>query len=485
MGRVVNKSGEVLPEPRGIDYEPLCIQLIPPGEREGYRQHALPALRQTGLLKGPDDWKSYLGSLRQMPSEHRAAYTRFSVPALARAGALSRPDDWSAHAKCYGEGMDAIPEEHRFEYACLAMPMLMDAGLLRNTGDWRYYRGSLEAIPARHRRNYVLNTMSALIRSGAVKTMEDWRNYDESRELAPLDQRENFSEHVLPALALAGKIKKTGDWKAHARGYLEGIVLVPPERRTIYTWHALPALIAAGRLKGGGDWMVHAINYSESLRLIPEEHRTEYTERALPAYAAGDAFSWEDVSEQLRIIGDYAKKFGNLFFIWKTGFDNLGKLREPETEGRHLKFGKSGSQLHVLDGQMSGIIIRTITETAYKAWEKAAEAGIPCEEILRYPRGHNKAGAYRMKRLGEGRFIVACLFGGQSLPEFFLNPENGKYALEVDKQKEDIRKAMAAKGIIHGHADDENHVVKVVDGRPEVRLIDFDEAQTTTPGAGG
>ena len=55
----------------------------------------------------------------------------------------------------------------------------------------------------------------------------------------------------------------------------------------------------------------------------------EFAEAALPDYVASKDFSWAALNGQLRVIGQYVKKFGNLNFIWKTGFDNLGGPKRP------------------------------------------------------------------------------------------------------------------------------------------------------------
>jgi hypothetical protein len=424
-----------LPTPlEATSYREQCLELIQPDSRTDYTWVHLLGLRDTGALRRHSDWSSFYQSLKIVPEGHRIDFTQDLLPPMKEVGALERPQDWLTHAKHYSLALDLVSEKDRSNHAIYGLPALAEAGALKTEGDWKAYLDSMKLIPE--------------------------------------SERADYTEYTLPPLKLAGALESRESWGDNAVKYAENTGYFPPEARQEYASLILPKLIKKGFIKSADDWA----GFNKTLSMLPASRRMNYVQDGLLNMEEKGGVDWDMVADQIGVIKEYALKFKDLDFIWKTGVENIGRLRPPESPGRLLKFKKTGSRLNPLDGAKSGVIIRTITEKSYEAWVQASEAGIPCEEILKYQEGHPRQGQYRVHKAKDGNVRVACLYGGQDIPEFMRNPENSVYAGEIEKQRIKIIMRLHEEGITHGHEHENNFVVSLKDNKPHVRIIDFDQA---------
>lgn len=391
---------------------------------------------------------------------------------------IKTPREWQAVC------IKLIPEKVRWEYTSLDLPNLYKAGAIKTSGDWRNYHESLLLIPEGDRVWFTGSALPALIGTGALKTNRNWIDFRECIKDIPEKQRKDYTQYVLPIQIKMDAGEELVKWKSHSSNARDCILEISERDSKWYFKSALPGLLHTGVLKTDEDWK----EFIKSMKKVPENRRGWYTALAITNMAQKCDFSWLRVNEQLDIIQEYVERFGDNDFMWKTGCENFGKLNPINTRGRKLSFSKTGSELQVLDGRLSGRILRTINEHSYQAWVKATEAGIPCEEIFKYPDDHPKAGQnYAIPQRG-GEIRVACLYGGPNLVEFFSDPANERYRKEVEQQAGtfgeqympvtpgEISKMLDQHGIKHNHLHAKNYVVQVVEGKPVVRVIDFDMA---------
>lgn len=187
---------------------------------------------------------------------------------------------------------------------------------------------------------------------------------------------------------------------------------------------------------------------------------------SLPEY-----FKQKPTVQHLREQIELAKQYQTTgkYFYQRTGAANFGKLHPiGGAIAKRYQFPKTGSRIMPLGGKLHGYIVRTLPREAYEAWLAAHNAGLQVEEIM-----HRKCKPVAYPT-SDGMMRVYTRFGGEHHKKFLR--ENPGHWQEVRRQIEQIKTGLAELGINHGHFDN-NLVVKMVNGKPLVRVIDFDAAK--------
>ena len=182
--------------------------------------------------------------------------------------------------------------------------------------------------------------------------------------------------------------------------------------------------------------------------------------------------TWEDVQNFLDIALTYWKKLGKNAYTKTLISSGVHKLRDTDSTVNRLDFIKTGSTLIPLGGKLTGCLIRIVQKFAFDSWKKAYDAGIACEEIIRY----------RIRK--DGSVAVVTRYAGERLDLFREHAQrnnNGQYLQSIDDQVATIMRNLAKLRIQHGHAHQGNFVVKEEHGKPVVRIIDFDMAKSDEP----
>jgi hypothetical protein len=164
---------------------------------------------------------------------------------------------------------------------------------------------------------------------------------------------------------------------------------------------------------------------------------------------------------------------------------NLNVEKGKEDSIPVVKFPKTGSDMYLLPNEYVGKeIVRVVNKEALECWQKALaaedewqEAGfdyIPIEPIL-----HSKNGRLRISPLEDSKDM--CVFAevlGPNLKAYFRNKRNRAYAPELVERGNKILEVLNKKlHIQHGHAHPYNFCIKFENKKPQVYLIDFDEAK--------
>lgn len=159
----------------------------------------------------------------------------------------------------------------------------------------------------------------------------------------------------------------------------------------------------------------------------------------------------------------------------KPFFDSNARIVRRE-------FIKTGSETVLLGGKLVGqVIIRIISEPAFLAWKKAFEAKevwqkagfdyVPVEPILM--KG-NELRAYKTK---DGRYRVYTKVLGPSLNEYLQNISEPEIKFRLNNNVNRIITVLTLDlDIHHGHTHLKNFCVEIVDGKPRLYIIDFDQA---------
>lgn len=202
--------------------------------------------------------------------------------------------------------------------------------------------------------------------------------------------------------------------------------------------------------------------------LLPHIHIGYYSDlgRALHTYFEKEKPSVEHVQRQIGLTKQYFAT--GKYFFEKVAVNNFGKLGAIGVGTRRYNFPKAGGGIIPLGGKLHGYIIRTLPREAYEAWLKAHQAGLQVEEIL------HVRGKPRAYTAANGRMRVYTRFAGEYLTKFIA--KNRHHVKEVQRQIEQIKTGLIGLGIEHGHFDN-NLVVELVQSKPVVRLIDFDQAR--------
>lgn len=167
------------------------------------------------------------------------------------------------------------------------------------------------------------------------------------------------------------------------------------------------------------------------------------------------------------ILRSYWEALGKSMYALKIIHSNPYGLKPLDVKTiPRLPFVKDGSVLVPLGGKLTGYLFRIITKESFDAWKKAYDAGMPCEEIVRH---------YHRK---DDTVSVVSKFHGEQVGIF--KEEHPELSKAIDFQIENIKKQLSNIGVTHGsyrHMHDGNFVVQMIDGKPFVRIIDFDQAK--------
>jgi hypothetical protein len=163
---------------------------------------------------------------------------------------------------------------------------------------------------------------------------------------------------------------------------------------------------------------------------------------------------------------EYWEKFGKNQYAYKIISEGLGKLPPlHEKTVRRLSFEKTGSDLVPLaGGQLTGYLIRIITKESFEAWKRVFDAGIPCEEIIKfYDRN-------------DGTVAVATRCCGERF-DYFINEYPG-FERAMRQQRNYLQDEMIKNSVFHGHTHSGNFCIKMENRQPYMRVIDFDQAES-------
>lgn len=168
-----------------------------------------------------------------------------------------------------------------------------------------------------------------------------------------------------------------------------------------------------------------------------------------------------------------------LEFFEKGREGSLGYVKRRE-------FEKTGSRTVLLGGPMVGkIIIRIISEEAFKAWKLAFEAKnaweeagfdyIPVEPILK------KSGKLMAYKTNDGNYRVYTKVLGSSLATVLGSNKNEKLNEILLFDRERIISVLNKLGIEHGHLHRSNFCIEEHNGKIRLYAIDFDMARSPAP----
>ena len=204
----------------------------------------------------------------------------------------------------------------------------------------------------------------------------------------------------------------------------------------------------------------------EKLGFFPESLFDKFIQRL---YEAGSyARFFELLQGRLGLAKRYFAELGNTAYAKKIVSENFWGLRLDQSTFNRLNFYKTGTPLIPLGGRFrTNYLVRILSQSAYIAWKRAQDAGIPVEEIVR---------AYSTK---DGSVRVYCKYEGESFYNYLkANPKNVR---KLTKQKNKIIKELNRLKIVHGHLHDRNFTVKDENGRLTVKAIDFDKSISPKP----
>jgi hypothetical protein len=298
---------------------------------------------------------------------------------------------------------------------------------------------------------------------------------------------ESVSEHVLPkapseeeakffpwALRLSlsgrpdpGKLKKV--WDVVLDDVLPN---VPKEQCNAFFETALPASLSnkpsAESLRG-----IWRTILDDVLPNVPKRHQKGFFRKALPELL-GQNPSLQDLQRAGRLIRvhGYVPLYVNA--LASSPPSNWEHFLNPKALPKRIPLKKTGSELDVLGGANTGIIVRTISKSAYDAWRKAEDAGISVEPIIKGRTGRRKVYPSR-----NGGVRVYSRYSGEDLTNFALHPDYPRYRQQINRQCEKINAALKREGIRHGHPHMGNFTVEIVKNKPVVRLIDLDQARVS------
>ncbi|MFA4946611.1 MAG: hypothetical protein WC607_03700 [Candidatus Micrarchaeia archaeon] len=216
---------------------------------------------------------------------------------------------------------------------------------------------------------------------------------------------------------------------------------------------------------------------AEILPTIPEEHLPSFFNRLPKVILRNPA--QDELEQMVANAKDYLEGHPGDYFFGKVVAENFGRIAPPEGKFNRLSFEKTG-MLIPLGGRDKGGIIRIIRPNAFEAWKKAYEDSKlrrHVEPIL------EKNGKLRAYVRPDGTYRVYTRYAGTRVPDYLIQNPGKKSQVETQQQK--IRLALYRLGIDYGphqtrHDHDGNFTVETVNGKPVVKLIDFDLATVRT-----
>ncbi|MGV8087063.1 MAG: hypothetical protein ACP5N1_05530 [Candidatus Woesearchaeota archaeon] len=166
---------------------------------------------------------------------------------------------------------------------------------------------------------------------------------------------------------------------------------------------------------------------------------------------------------------EYKKSLGLTTYYRKLISENPENIDAVMTINR-LNFTKTHSELIPLGGKFKGqYLVRIITQRAFEAWKAAFEAGISCEELVK-----DKSGRYRLVIYPDGKIAVFTKYAGESLENYRFKDREEENS--ITEQIADIREKLQENNIYHRHLHEGNFCKLTENGKPKIRVIDFDLA---------
>ena len=222
---------------------------------------------------------------------------------------------------------------------------------------------------------------------------------------------------------------------------------------------------------------------AELAREMHRDQQSDLLRKALPEYLEKHKPSDKEIQQQVQIAKGYLKDKD--YFYSRVIAENFGRLAPQTQIVNRLKFYKEPvlgspdnpqffeSKVIPLGGKLIGHIIRILHKSAYEAWLAAHKAGVPVEEIL------HKNGKPRAYAVGKDGVRVYTRYAGQRVDDFL--EKYPKHRTEIGKQMGSILKRLEELGITYSwtptHFHEGNFTVEMANGKPIVRIIDFDMAE--------
>ncbi len=432
---------------------------IPEEHRGEFLQYALPPIVR--MEPAGETWKTIEEILPDIPKESRSIFFEHGLNASLQHNPT--PDQLKQTWKTITELLPQIPQEHHYTFFKHVLP----ASLQHNPTPDQLKQTittiahSLPQIPQEYRSVFFEDTLPAMLRYNPTpdQLKQTWKTITELLPQIPQEHHYAFFKLGLPTSMKMNQspreIRQT--WKTIA----EILPKIPGQDHWRFFEYALPETLQHNPTP---DTLK---TIAGILPKIHQRHRLKLFRYGLPE-TLDKKPTREQFAEDARIAESYLSGNPNYFF-GKLVAENFGRLKGTDRAINRLKFRKTGSTLVALGGKYGGrVIIRTIRPEAYREWEKAANDRIlkdHVEPIL------TKNGRYRAYNRGN-RIQVTTRYAGERMSDYVLN--NPGQAEEVEKQRKMILERFKKKNIKHRHPHHRNFVVEEVQGKPLVRLIDFD-----------
>jgi len=216
-------------------------------------------------------------------------------------------------------------------------------------------------------------------------------------------------------------------------------------------------------------------NILKFLKRIDSNLYSTFFVRDLPHSVIDNKLTDDLIAKQIKIANQYLDRNPD-FYYQKVVIDNFGQLIAPDEKSRKLPdFGKSGGKLIPIGGKANKYMIKILPTEGYEAWKRVRDAGIPVEEIV-YLNGRPMA-----YPAGPGEMRVYVKHSGTRLYDF--KKQHPEYEEDLDSQMLNITRRLYEIGVerfdkskIRNHPLESNCVVEMINGRPVVKVIDFDYA---------
>ncbi len=352
-----------------------------------------------------------------------------------------------------------IPEIARSHFFQYHLPPVLHGK--PTSEQWKIIEDILPSIPEQYRQNffqYVFPT--ALTHSRISEKMREIIEtvVDELRS-SPEPSQVNFVEKLAPtAIENTSSSEKLRETLQAVNQVLQEM---PEHARVVASRHALQVMLSQKPTPDEVKKAGKTIN--ELLTVIPREHHLSFLEESLPDTLSNS--NLQDLERHAQIAKEYLGEQTD-HFMSKIVAENFGRLmlRTRLNSKQKLRFRKTGSQLIPLTGRFTGKMFRIIDEQPFTAW-KHAHDNMPVEPIL------------KVRKLKDGRMLVLTRYVGMRTKDFIKI--HSVHREEVERLEREAIAKLAEIGVDHVHLHDQNIVVELVDGKPVVRIIDFDQAKQT------
>lgn len=328
------------------------------------------------------EWKtSFIDSMKHVPpdgdGEIRRIYLNRVVQPLIFSGAIDEKQDFAKHAMGFQRLYDSLKTGEDGSEGKRGMPV--------NPGLMDY-------------------AMKNLTESGLIKTPQDWDKLALSvGRIKNPNARAAFIGSVISPMKKSEAVDSVDAADAAAQEFEKCAEKWGWENDDKAVW--LQDIMICGKVKTPGDWG----DIRESLDGIPKSRLRDSGAQRGYASVIGEALNSlktpADIRRDMDEIKRYIQKHGENDMIWKVGADNLlrgnprivyddaGKpdhissIPGVDAYPRPLRFdGGLADTLEEkttpLSGAATGVLLRDISNEAYRAWAKARDAKVPCEQML-------------------------------------------------------------------------------------------------------